>query len=645
MQADRRQEAGAVTPQLDGGSLPVSVRTLVRDLPVPAAVVDIDGHAVLWNAAAEMILPPPLRRGDVAYPLFSLATQPWFANVRDQLLNEGSVRDIDWSVRGVGGVRTTLRLLLTALREGEHTNALLVLFEDMTRREREAHRLVRRVRARRRALYRLPSPLVVHRQGTIVYANRAAANLFEIGHARELIGLHLNRLFRPVANGHDPADLQNGVMRGTITRDSGAMIETEMQATRLGRGARAATQVTFTPIAPASRKPAESARRTEDQLRQAQRMEAIGRLAGGIAHDFNNLLTAIQGHVQLLMDALPADHAATVDAAEIKKAAERAAALTGQLLAFSRRQALQTKIVDVNAVILDMEKLLRRVISENIEFVTRLADDLGPIRADPGQIEQVIMNLVVNARDAMPNGGEIVIQTSNVELDATYLGQRLGGNPGPHVLLSVSDTGIGMDRETQAHIFEPFFTTKPAGKGTGLGLATVYGIVKQSGGHIYVYSEPGRGTTFKVYLPIVAGEENVLPRAPRQIAAAGGGETVLVVEDETTVRGLARRILESRGFRVLEASTGEDALRLLTHNAEPIHLLLTDMVMPDMGGHTLWERLASVRPNTRVVFMSGYSGYDVERIGALPKGASFLEKPFTPDALVGIVRKTLDHCG
>jgi len=299
----------------------------------------------------------------------------------------------------------------------------------------------------------------------------------------------------------------------------------------------------------------------------------------------------------------------------------------------------------VNAVILDMEKLLRRVISENIEFVTRLADDLGAIRADPGQIEQVIMNLVVNARDAMPNGGEIVIQTSNVELDATYLGQRLGGTAGPHVLLTISDTGVGMDRETQSHIFEPFFTTKPAGKGTGLGLATVYGIVKQSGGHIYVYSEPGRGTTFKVYLPIVESEERVLPRAARPLAAAGSGETVLVVEDETTVRGLARRILESRGFRVLEASTGEDALQLLMQNAEPIHLLLTDMVMPDMGGHTLWERLASVRPNTRVVFMSGYSGYDVERIGALPKGASFLEKPFTPDALVGIVRKTLDYCG
>jgi len=635
-------DGGAVTPQIDGSSVPVSVRALIRNLPVPAAVVDMEGHAVLWNAAAETILPPPLRRGDIAYPLFSLASQPWFGEVREQLLNSDSVSDIEWNVRGVGGIRTNLKLLVTAVRDGgEATNALLVLFEDITRRERESQRLARRVRARRRALNRLPAPLIVHRQGKIVYANHAASALFDLAHPRELIGLCLGRLFRPVKGGPDPAELKNGVIRGTITGDS-VTRDVEMYATALGSGVRSATQVVFWPV-PSKAQGTEAARRTEDQLRQAQRMEAIGRLAGGIAHDFNNLLTAIQGHVQLLMDALPPEHSAALDAVEIKKAAERAAALTGQLLAFSRRQALQTKIMDLNAVILDMEKLLRRVISENIEFITRLADDLGPIRADPGQIEQVIMNLVVNARDAMPNGGQIVIQTSNVELDASYLGQRIEGTAGPHVLLTVSDTGIGMDRETQAHIFEPFFTTKPAGKGTGLGLATVYGIVKQSGGHIYVYSEPGSGTTFKIYLPIVADQAGALPRAPRPVVDAGAGETVLVVEDETSVRGLARRILESRGFRVMEASTGEEALRILSHSAEPIDLLLTDMVMPDMGGHTLWEKLMSVRPQTRVVFMSGYSGYDVERIGTLPKGASFLEKPFTPDALVGIIRKTLDH--
>ena len=380
MQRDRRHEGGAATPHILGWSVPGSVRSLIHDLPVPAAVVDMEGQAVLWNAAAETILPPPLRRGDVSYPLFSLASQPWFAAAREQSLHAGSVSNIEWHVRGLGGVRTNLKLFITPIRDGaEPTNALMILFEDMTRRERKTVRQTRRIRARRRALYRLPVPLVVHRHGMIVYANRAAADLFDVGHARELIGLRIQRLFRAANAPPEVAELPNVTVRGSITRDSGELSEVELQATPLGRGARAATQVVFRPIQASAPVVAESARRTEDQLRQAQRMEAIGRLAGGIAHDFNNLLTAIQGHVQFLMEALPSEHAAAADAAEIKKAAERAAALTGQLLAFSRRQAFQTKIMDMNTVIVEMEKLLRRVISENIEVVTRLADDVGPI--------------------------------------------------------------------------------------------------------------------------------------------------------------------------------------------------------------------------------------------------------------------------
>jgi two-component system, cell cycle sensor histidine kinase and response regulator CckA len=384
-------------------------------------------------------------------------------------------------------------------------------------------------------------------------------------------------------------------------------------------------------------------KRLEDQLRQAQKMEAVGRLAGGVAHDFNNLLTAILGSTDLLLRDLEPTSPMRQDAAEIKKAGERAAGLTRQLLAYSRRQVLQPEVLDLNRVVADMDRLLRRLIGEDVSLSTVLAPDLGPVRADRGQVEQVIVNLVLNARDATPAGGKLTIETSNVQLDPSYVEAHAGARPGPFVLLTVSDTGAGMDAETTAHLFEPFFTTKEVGKGTGLGLATVYGIVKQSEGYITVYSEPGHGTTFKIYLPRVAGPAPAAAPAPAPPERSRGSETVLVVEDEEAVRSLSRRALEASGYTVLAAADGPDALRLVERYGGPIHLVLTDVVMPGMTGREMAERLTQRRPGLRVLYMSGYPGDAIVHRGALEPGTAFLQKPFMPEDLTRKVREVLDR--
>jgi PAS domain S-box-containing protein len=384
---------------------------------------------------------------------------------------------------------------------------------------------------------------------------------------------------------------------------------------------------------------------SEAQLRQAQKMEAVGTLAGGVAHDFNNLLTAIKCNGEFLLAELSASDPHREEVEEIAKAAERAAALTRQLLAFSRRQMLQPKVLDLNAVIRDMEKLLRRLIIEDIHLVTLLEPSVGRIRADPGQLEQVIMNLAVNARDAMPEGGTLTIETTNVELDETYTERRTIVEPGSYVMLAVTDTGCGIDAEARARIFEPFFTTKERGKGTGLGLSTVYGIVKQSGGYVWVYSEPGHGTTFKVYLPRLQDPAEVADPAPRRVERLEGAETILLVEDEETVRALARKILERKGYTVLDARHGKDALLTFQRHHGAIHLLLTDMVMPEMGGRELAERLKKTRADLRVVYMSGYTDDAVARHGLAAPGAAFLQKPFTADGLARAIRSVLDEDG
>ena len=377
----------------------------------------------------------------------------------------------------------------------------------------------------------------------------------------------------------------------------------------------------------------------ERQLRQAQRMESIGRLSGGIAHDFNNLLSVILGYCDVLAGQLPPASPLLKECEQIRKAGERAASLTRQLLAFSRQQVLELKILDLNAVVMDTETMLRRLIGEDIDLCTALEENLGRVKADRGQIEQVIMNLVVNARDAMPHGGRLSIETSNVDLSEENVREHPQQIPGEHVLLSVSDTGLGMSAETQAQIFDPFFTTKELGKGTGLGLSTVYGVVRQSGGHIWVYSELGFGTTFKIYLPRV--DVSVVSQKPSVdvIRSLQGTETILLVEDEEPLRTLTSRFLQESGYTVLEADHPDNALEIAAQHDGPIHLLLTDVVMPGMNGRTLVEKLAEIRPEVRPVYMSGYTGF--AHRGLLDSDADLLPKPFTRASLLRKLQEVL----
>ena len=381
-----------------------------------------------------------------------------------------------------------------------------------------------------------------------------------------------------------------------------------------------------------------------EQLRQSQKMEAVGRLAGGIAHDFNNLLTVIIGYCELIATNIGEQNPLREDLLEIRKSADRAAALTRQLLAFSRRQILMPKVLEIDAVVPEMDKMLRRLIGEDINLVTLLCAGGGKVKFDPGQIEQVIVNLVINSRDAMPDGGSITIETGNVELDEAYVRAHGGAWPGPHVMFAVSDTGCGMDPETLSKAFDPFFTTKEKGKGTGLGLSTVFGIVKQSGGCLYAYSEPGRGTTMKIYLPRVTGE--TAPKDERSDAEfedrLQGSETILLVEDDATLRKLALSILEGYGYTVLSAGNGEEALQRLSDSPGIPHLLLTDVVMPKMGGKGLSDRIKAIHPGTRVLFMSGYTDNAIVHQGVLKPGVMFLQKPFTPKVLARKVREALD---
>ena len=380
-------------------------------------------------------------------------------------------------------------------------------------------------------------------------------------------------------------------------------------------------------------------RRLEEQVRQSQKMEAVGQLAGGVAHDFNNILTVIAAYTDLLRHSLgPADERRE-DVEEIRKAADRASALTRQLLAFSRRQVIQPRVLDLNQVVTEIEKMLRRLLREDVQLTTVLAPGLGRVQADPGQLEQILMNLAVNARDAMPDGGTLTIETRNTPLGD--VDPSRGSDPERYVMLTVKDTGTGMDAETMAHLFEPFFTTKEVGMGTGLGLATVYGIVKQSGGSIDVSSAPGAGATFSIALPMVKTAETFEQPREAEAASHGGSETILLVEDDEAVRRLARRCLGEKGYVLLEAANGDEALRLSERHQQAIHLLVTDMVMPRMSGRDVAERLSATRPSMRVLYMSGYAE-DVIRRRGLPVGARLLQKPFTTDLLGRAVRDVLD---
>jgi two-component system cell cycle sensor histidine kinase/response regulator CckA len=384
----------------------------------------------------------------------------------------------------------------------------------------------------------------------------------------------------------------------------------------------------------------------ETQFLQSQKMETVGRLAGGIAHDLNNLLTVLSGYSQLSLLELKEDDPLKGNLQEIKSATERAAQLTRQLLVFSRRQALDMKVLDLNTILRGLEKMLRRIMGEDIQLITNLAEDLGSVKTDPAQIEQVLLNLVVNAKDAMLEGGKLILETNNVELDEDYARTHMSVIPGRYVLLSVSDTGCGMSPEVKERIFDPFFTTKEKGKGTGLGLSTVYGIVKQSGGHIWVYSELGQGATFKIYLPRVEDEAaaEVLAEKDKASDLLRGSEIVLLVEDDPSVRNLAARILRGQGYTVLEAADGEEAMHIAHEPViKEIHLLLTDVVMPRMGGKELVEHFKALYPCVRILFISGYGDKAITHQALLEPGSPFLEKPFSPTDLAKKVREVLDQ--
>ena len=395
-----------------------------------------------------------------------------------------------------------------------------------------------------------------------------------------------------------------------------------------------------------ARKAAEAAlRQSEEQFRQAQKLEAVGRLAAGVAHDFNNILTAINGHSEMLLRQMDAHDARRIHAEQVQKAATMAAGLTRQLLTFSRKQVIEPRVLRLNEVINNIEKMIGRLIGEDIELHTKLDAGVGHIKADSGQIEQVVMNLAVNARDAMPNCGTLTITTANAMLDESYVKNFPELSAGDYVLLTIADTGIGMTEKVKGHLFEPFFTTKPAGKGTGLGLATCFGIIKQSNGHINVYSELGKGTTFRIYFPRVQAESEPHYLRPEQLEVKGGTERVLLVEDETSVRELAAAVLQEKGYIVFEAVNGEDGLRTAHQKDGKIDLILTDVVMPLMGGKEMADAIHAAYPRTKVLFTSGYTEDTISHHGMLRPGINFLQKPYMPTTLASKVREVLDGNG
>ncbi len=478
--------------------------------------------------------------------------------------------------------------------------------------------------------------------GQLLDANPALLAMLGYSSAKELLGKHLGGLYADTQQWFELADHLhsaapfNGLIAEWLRKDGTAMM-VRVSGRAVSNGGKEKTFELFA-------EDVTERRALEQQLRQSQKMEAVGRLAGGIAHDFNNLLMVISGYSEFLLDRLSPEPALRGPAQEIASAAVRATSLTRQLLAFSRKQMLAPKILDLNGVVTENLKMLTRVIGEDIDLVMVPAAELGAVRADAGQIEQVIMNLAVNARDAMPSGGKLTIETSNISLDEESARFHPSLKPGNYVMLAISDTGAGMDSETQSHIFEPFFTTKGP-KGTGLGLSTVYGIVKQSGGYIWVYSEAGKGTTFKIYLPRVAATAECPVQASvsaESVTAEPGTETILLVEDEANLRYLARQFLEKQGYRVMEAADGAVAMQIAVAHEGVIHLLLTDVIMPGMNGRELAQRISEIRPNVKVLYMSGYTENVIGRNGTLDAGVRLLQKPFTLHDLKSKVREVLD---
>lgn len=487
--------------------------------------------------------------------------------------------------------------------------------------------------------------LITDPTGTILWVNRAFTNL--TGYEREQsIGQNPRLLKSWEHDQHFYDNLWSTIKSGRVwqgelknRKKDGTLYDEDMTITPVLSGSGEITNFI------AIKQDVSEKKKLEAQYRQAQRLEAVGRLAGGIAHDFNNVLSVIIGFSDLSLEKLEPDHSVVGYLRNVKTAANRAASLVTQLLAFSRQQVVYPRIIDLNVLVRNVENLLQRLLGEDISIIVKATMPLGSIKADIGQLEQVLMNLVVNARDAMADGGQITIETRNVDLDESYQREHEPVQPGQYVMLSVSDTGSGMDEKTKAHIFEPFYTTKGPGRGTGLGLATVYGIVKQSGGYIWVYSEPGIGTTFKLYFPLVGGAPEVFIKPSEQTEVRGGSATILLVEDDEAVRELIAVMLRNAGYTVMDASTPEAAIELAASQSAKIDLLLSDIVMPSISGNRLVVLLRMSRPALRVILMSGYAAETFARQAPVPAGVTFIEKPFTRDSLLIAIRSTLDGEG
>ncbi len=566
----------------------------------------------------------------------------WMNDLR--IFSHGEKRPRVYAVTCKNGAEKIVNFISVQLETGEN----LMTCEDITEHVRFEETL-RENEERYRTLFEgsMDAVYIATREGKFVDFNQAFLDLFGYG-KEEMTGLHDREIYVQPADRHR---FQEEIEKKGFVRDYELRLRKQNRkemdclvtaSVRRENGGIIQGHQGFIRDITERKRTEQEMKLLEEQLRQSQKMEAIGRLAGGIAHDFNNLLTIMKGYSQLSLLEVKEGDPLRENLEGIQKATDRASDLIRKILAFSRRQMMEMRVLSLNTLLMDLDKLLRRIIGEDIDLVTVLAEDLGRVKVDPGQIEQVILNLAVNAKDAMPNGGKLTIETANAAIDESYARSHISAIPGRYVMFSMSDTGVGMTPEVKERIFEPFFTTKEKDKGTGLGLSTVYGIVKQSGGNLWVYGEPGQGTSFKIYLPreeepLEKTSENVLKTIPPR-----GTETVLIVEDENEVRQLAVRILAKQGYKVLEASQGDQALWICGQHKEPIHLLITDVIMPGMNGRDLAERMKSLRPETKVLYMSGHSSGAIVHHGVLDPSANLLQKPFTPEALARKMREVLD---
>jgi len=605
--------------------------------------VDRDLNITSWNGSAVRIYgyTPDEIKGQPISVLIPVGRGDETSAIGQKLFGGESLVHYEFEHLRKDGARLQVSLTLSPIKDAAGVIAgVSIISRDITERKRadeERGRLITAIEQSAEVV------IITNTKGEIEYVNPSFTRI--TGHRREdVIGLNANV---QGSGKQDQAYYQQmwaTILRGDIwhgeivnRRKDGTLYTEEMNIAPVRDAQGAITHFI------ANKRDVTERKRIEDQFRQAQKMEAVGRLAGGIAHDFNNLLTVINGYSEMGLEQLTADDPLRHSLEQIHKAGERAVSLTRQLLAFSRQQTLAPRVLDLNAVVAGVETMLRRLVGEDIELTTVRDGALGHVKADPGQIEQVLMNLSVNARDAMPGAGKLSIETANVDFDDTHAKRHVAITPGRYVMLAVSDTGIGMDAETQSHIFEPFFTTKAKDKGTGLGLAMVYGFVKQAGGHIWVYSEPGQGTTVKIYLPRVADAVEPLPSVRTPVRTAAGSETVLLVEDDEAVRALASGILQQCGYKVLESTSPEDALQICERHEETIHLLLTDVVMPRISGPKTAQRMGALRPGMKVLYISGYTDDSAVRAGVVEGDAAFLQKPFTGTSLARAVREVLDQ--